>query len=582
MRRAAQVLSVGAIAALLPWGCTVSGDAAVVVLPTVVFPRGILDQVTRLSLSVADSASGVTCDPDLGLTTGDLSQPVLAQDLASEGCASGVRFCGELQVRRAQNPYVFAARAEDGAGKLLAAGCSSATIDDARVDLTIQMRRFLEPAICGNGKLEPTELCDPPGKPDTSVCDASCKTLDVLLSGGKGTPGTTADGKAGDKERPIAVWPAAADKAGKFLALFTDKTPATREITMRVRGDAFGRYGSQGADVADFSFFMPHTPGAAFPPAEQPANQSAPAAVAVGERTWIAFEDDTDGNIDIRLRSIDSTLTAEQPTAALRVNGVGTSGESGDQSLPAIAVNSQGILFVAWQDDRDGSIQGRTYNPSDGTRGATRLLSTSGTANKLVRVVGRGTGFVATWESGTDAKFAQLSPDGTPTAEQKLNGAARTGPVSHPDIAALPDGRFAIVFSDRGDIFVQRFGADAKAVSGDQDARVNAVAVDGDQYAPAVAALPASAGFALAWIDGASGDVRAAYLGPSTGFLFNPVDAQGAEFVASATPGRRRANPAIAVGGVPPSSFVAVVWEDTTADAKAGIYGRRLPTSGGL
>ena len=566
--------TLGAGTLLLVLACgQASDDVSVHTAPTLIFPKGVLDQVTTLTLRAFDS-SLVTCDTERGLGNGDTSNPIIEETLSSDGCPAGTRFCGDVVIKRSSTPYVFVASATDDSDHLLASGCDTQPITEARASLTIQMHRFLEPAVCGNGKLEPTELCDPPGQPDDSVCDSQCKTKEVLLSNGRGTTGGTANGKPGDKERPTLVWPLGTGTNAKLLAFFSDKSGTTLEVTGRVRSDAFGRFSSQGAEVADYSFFLPNIPSAKFPPAESAKDQSSPAAVSAGNgQTWIAFEDNPNNDLDIRLRSIDATLTAEQ-TDAIRINGT-TTGEAGNQSLPAIAINKSGILFVAWQDDRDGSIQGRTYNPADGTRGATRVLS-SGSANKNVRVTGVGTGFVATWEAGADVRLAHLSPDGTPSPEEKVNGAAHTGPVSHPDVAALADGRFAIVFSDRGDIFVQRYNKDGKQIAGDQATPVNAVVTAGDQYAPVIAPMAASSGsYAIAWIDGASSDVRAAYLGGNEGVLFNPIDGQATEFLASATPGRRRANPAIAVGGTGP--FVAIAWEDTTSDAKAGIYGRRLP-----
>jgi hypothetical protein len=563
-------------AMLFLFACSAHGDGDVDVRvgPTLLFPKGILDSVTTLTLRAYDS-SVVTCDADRGLPDGDTSALFLEEALGTDGCAGGARFCGDVTLARSTTPFVFVASAEDASGRLIATGCESLLVDEPRVSLTIQMHRYLEPATCGNGTLEPTELCDPPRAPDDSVCDDACQTKEVWLSNGRGTPTGTVSGKPGDKERPALVWPAGKGPNAKLLALFTDKSPNTREITLRVRSDAFGRFSSQGSEVADFSFFLPTDPKASIPPAESPANQSAPAAIALSDRTWVAFEDDTDGDLDIRLRSMDATLTAEQSSGAIRVNGNGTASEGGSQSLPSIAASAQGILFVAWQDERDGSVQGRTYTPADGTRGATRVLGTAG-ANKNVRVTGLGSGFVAVWESGSDVKLARLSPDGTPSPEEKVNADAHTGPVSHPDVAALADGRFAVVFSDRGDIFVQRYGADGQAIAGDQDTPVNGLVTSGDQHGPVVASIPSGDGaYAVAWLDGASGDVRAAFLGGTSSFLFNPVDGQPTEFVASSAPGRLRSNPAIAVGGAGP--YLAIAWEDTTRDAKAGIYGRRLP-----
>lgn len=564
----------GAMIFFLACGGAQADDAVVRLDPSLLFPHGILDSVTTLTLRAYDSTL-VTCNAERGVPEGDTSALYLEQELGTDSCPGGARFCGDVTLRRSSSAYVFVASAEDSRGRLIASGCEPLLVDAVRVSLVIQMRRYLEPATCGNGTLEPTELCDPPGSPDESVCDATCQTKEVWLSNGRGSATTgTVSGKPGDKERPTLVWPAGKGPAGTFVALFSDKSAASKEITVRVRSDAFGRFSGHGSEVADFSFFLPHDPTASIPPAESAANQSAPAAVAAAGRTWVAFEDDSGGDLDIKLRSMDATFTAEQTGGPIRVNGTGTANEAGSQSLPSIAVNKQGILFIAWQSD-DGSIQGRTYAPDTSIRGATRVLSPSG-ANKNVRLSALGSGFLAVWESGAGVKLARLSPDGTPSDAEQVNGPSHTGPISHPDVTSLADNRFAVVFSDRGDIFIQRYGTDGKAIAGDQDAPVNAVVASGDQYGPVIAPMTAASGsYAVAWLDGASGDVRAAYLGGTSSFLFNPVDGQPGEFLASASPGRRRTNPSITVGGAGPS--VAVAWEDTTSDAKAGIYGRRLP-----
>lgn len=575
---------VGWASVLLFLACGVEHDAPVRVGPTLLFPKGILEQVTRLVLRSYDPAPGLTCDPERGLVDGDNSGLLLEQELGSEDCPGGASFCGDVVIRRSANPYIFVASAENQDGKLIASGCETLVVNDPKVSLNIQMKRYLEPATCGNGTLEPTELCDPPNAPDDSVCDSKCQTNEVYLSNGRSANNTTGtvNGKPGDKERPVFVWPSAKGQNGKFLAFFTDKSPATREVTVRVRSDAFGRYTAQGPEVGDYSFFLPTIPTQPFPevPKETPANQSAPAAIAINGRTWVAFEDDDAGDLNIKLRSVDATLTAEQSGGAILLSGA-TSGDPGTQSLPAIAVNKQGILFVAWQDETDGSIRGRAYTPDDGTKGSIRVLST-GSANKNVRLAGVGSGFIAVWESGSEIRLSRLSPDGTPSPEEKVNdGALHPGPVSHPDVTALPDNRFAVVFSDRGDIFVQRHGTDGKPIAKDQESPLNAIVTAGDQYGPVIAPMPSAGGsYAVAWIDGASGDARAAYLGGSASFLFNPIDGQPSEFVASKTPGRKRTNVTIAVGGLPAADggpFVVVGWEDTSSDAKAGVYGRRLP-----
>ncbi len=582
----AALLALGSFAA-----CASEDESVVVpVVPSVILPKGILDQVTSIGLRVYDASAGVTCNLDDGQVAGNVERIVTEAQLSAEGCAEGVRFCGTLRVRRSTTPYIFAASAVDDGGRLLAAGCLEDRIDEPRRDLTIQMRRYLEPALCGNQNLEPTELCDPPDTdkdPKKLVCDDACKTVEVYLSeGSPASPGGTDSGKAGDKERPALVWSRGSGADHNFLAFFTDKTPSTREVTMRVRSHTFGRFtSSAGDEISDYSFFLPHDPQATLPPEEQPFDQAAPVAVRVGNRTWIAFEDDSDGllNVDIRLRSIDSSFVSEQPTGAYRVNGTTTAGEPGAQTLPAMAASSDGVLFVAWQDE-DGSIRGRTVTPgSPPTLGSPRTLDT-GPASRNVRVAGRGAGYVAVWEAGSEIRMAILNPDGIGTP-QKVNGENRTGPVSHPDVAVLADGRFAVTFGDRGDIFLQRFDKDGKPLAGNQDARVNDLVADGDQHSPVIAAMPAAGGsYAVAWLDDESDHIRGVYLGGDAGVLFNPSDAQASEFQMSIVGGHGRGRPAIVVGGAnplpagskDPPPFVVVAWEDLKADGRPGIYGRRF------
>lgn len=566
-------------AALLSGAC--GGDEAsapsVAVGPTLVFPRALLDNVKRLTMTVYDSTDGADCNAD-GTAKSGSATPILTKDLDTTGCAGGARFCGDLQIKKADDrDRVFAAKGFAQNNDVLAVGCTRARVNQDALPVTITMLRFVKPAVCGNGVVEPTEQCEPPGATGDPLCDASCHTREVYLSGGRGASGTTRNGNPGDKKNPFFLWPADTGVAGKFIALFGDKSVTPTDVDVRVLSDSFQRYATQGSEMADYSFFLPNQPTGSFPPPAEPNNQAFPAAAAIGGKYYVAFEDDTNGTVDIHLRSMDQQLAAQQATA------VGINGPSGDepgvQSQPTVAAGSNGLLYIAWQDD-SGVVRGRTYNPQSGALGTESDIST-GLTNKHVVVASLGApGWIATWESGNDVKVRAIDPTGKPIGtEQKVNDATHSGAQQHPWIAALSDGRYAIVWGDRGsqDVFVQRFGADGKPVPGDQTATVNDVVKTGDQSTPVIAATPGAGGsFVAAWIDGASGHVRARFLGGTSGFLFNNVDAQSDEFQASATDGRTRANPTVAVGGNGP--FVVIGWEDTTNDPnKAGIYGRRFP-----
>ncbi|MGH7328483.1 MAG: hypothetical protein ACREJX_09045, partial [Polyangiaceae bacterium] len=236
-----------------------------------------------------------------------------------------------------------------------------------------------------------------------------------------------------------------------------------------------------------------------------------------------------------------------------------------------------GTLLIEWQDESNCSINARTYTPG-GAFGSIQPIS-SGSGNVLGVVASNGTGWVCVWQSGNDILFRTVGADGTPiSAAQKVNDASHTGQQTHPSIAGLNDGRFAIVWNDRNsqDIFLQRYSASAQPITGDQTSALNNLVTSGDQNAPTIAASSAAGGsYVSAWVDGGSGHIRARLIGGSANFLFNNVDGQSDEFQASLADGRTRGNPAAAVGGSGP--FVAIGWEDNTADAKSGIYVRRFP-----
>ena len=568
------VIAIGLLAA----ACSSGDSAPIRVGPNLIFPQGLLDNVAKLTLTVINSNGGaVGCDAS-GNPTGDTSKPILTKDLSSAGCSGGAKFCGDIQITESNDTLVFAAAGYDGNNNQLATGCTTAVINQDAQPLQITMKRYIAPANCGDGTIQPTEQCE--GGSDTDgVCDAQCHTKEILLSGGHGTAGTTANGAPGQKKNPVFVWPSASGDGGRFVALFSDSSPPSfTKVTMRVLGDDLEPYTKQGPELAGFSFFMPHDPAEPFPPSAGPNNQFAPAGATVAGNYYMAFQDDSLGTVDVGLRFTDSIFTAQQ-SAALGVNTDGVTTEAGKQDLPMMAANSSGTLLVEWQDEAAGSIRARTYNTTNQAFGTTQDIAPGPGPNVAGVIASNGTGWVCTWQSGNDIMFRTIGADGTPiSAAQKVNDASHTGQQSHPWIAGLSDGRFAIVWNDRNsqDIFLQRYSASAQPVTGDQTSALNNLVTSGDQNAPTIAASSAAGGsYVTAWADGSSGHIRARLVGGNAGFLFNNVDGQSDEFQASLQDGRTRANPVAIVGGSGP--FVAIGWEDNTADKNSGIYVRRFP-----
>lgn len=562
------------LASMLAPSCAHDDDVRVGVTTRLLSPHALLDRAAHLKIRVLEGQAA--CDDATGalqLPGGEAGAHEIAnQELGQSGCAPNVRFCGSLPIEKSDAMRVFSASATDAGGATLAVGCVAAKVDQDSLSLTIKMFRFLPTAVCDDGTIEPTEQCEPGG---SAVCDEQCQSNEELLSVGS-PQNNTSTGGPGDKTDPFFLWPSGSGTAGRFLAFFTDKkTGASNntDVGIRAMADDLAPLTTPPA-LANGSIFLSN--GGAFPPEPAPLRQSMPSAAFFGSSTWVVFQDDNSpgsNGLDIHLRSLNDVLQSDQGTDPLTINGAGTppTGEAGIQASPSIAAGKS-RLFIAWEDTTAGKIAGRTLTPP-ATLGSQNDLST-GTANTQPEVVATSSGFVTVWKSGTGIRLRAINDDGTP---QGADTAVNEGGADfdRPRVASLPDGRFAVAWTAGGDVFVQRFDAKGAKIAGDQAQPINDQVKDGDQLTAAIAATPAAGGsYVVAWMDTASGHVRARFLGGSGGFLFNNVNGQSTEFQASRADGRTRANPVVAVGGSGP--FVAIGWEDTSAE-DAGIVARRFP-----
>jgi hypothetical protein len=573
-RNAIAPLARASTVTLLAFGaCTAShDDVRVAVVPTLSAPRALLDRAASLSLSVHEGE--VTCDPATGTFDGSTGREIAKRELGTTGCAASARFCGDITIAKSATPRVFAAQAKDPSGATVAVGCAQATIEQDAVPIAITMYRFLAPAVCGDGMLQPTEQCEPGG---TAICDDDCQSNELLLSIGSAQNGTQTGGP-NDKTDPFFVWPSGAGTQGRFFAFFTDRAVSgggNLEVGLRVMGDDLSPLTSPPA-LAAGSIFLPN--GTTFPPPPAPRQQSLPQAAFHRGKYYVAFQDDdTPGTqgLDIHLRSINTSggaLVAEQGAEPIGINGPAGAGEPNIQGAPALAAGTGERLLVAWEDQGQGKIAGRTFTPPD-TLGNQNDIS-SGTGNREISLAPTTSGWVAVWQGGTGIKLRAINADGTPQGtEQNVNDGG--GNAERPRIASLGDGRFAVAWSANGNVFVQRYDERGAKIAGDQAAPVNDLAVEGVQSDVAIGATGAASGsYVVAWVDGPTGHVHARMLGGSAGFLFNPVNGQATAFQASRDDGRVRARPAVVSGGAGP--FVAIGWEDRTAPG-AGIVARRFP-----
>jgi hypothetical protein len=573
------IVAVGLLAGGISSACSSDKSASIGVAPSILFPHALLDNVTKLTVTVIDTSSGADCDTSTGDTSGDVSKPILTKDLTSSGCASGAKFCGDLSITESNDVLIFAAAGFDATNTEVATGCGKATINQDAEPVSITMKRYIAPANCGDGTIQPTEQCDPPGASGDPVCDTNCHTEEILLSGGhSGSAQTgTINGKSGDKTNPILVWPPQSGAPGRLWASFTDNSdPSATKVTMRVLADSMEQYAGQGPEFQQYSFFMPNdsSGSATFPPSPGAGDQSFPSGASVNGSYYVVYQDDSLGSLDVYLRSFDSIFGAQQSNG-LTVNA-NTSMTGGKQDRASVAANSSGALAVVWQDESDGSVHARPYNTSSSAFGTDITLST-GSGNTNPVVASNGSGFVCVWQSGNNISFATLGADGSLLATAKnVNDSTHSGAQTHPWVAGLADGSFAVVWEDgtSQDIFVQRYSAAGVAVAGDQASAINNLISAGSQTAPTIAA--GSNFFVAAWEEDGSGHIQARLLGESAGFLFNNINGQSDEFQVDvgASGAGPRANPTAAVGGAGP--YISFGWEDKSTSAP-GIYARRFP-----
>jgi len=571
MPRAAHVSLVPLILALVPLAAEVGCGKAEEPVRTEIIasfsaPRGVLDRARQLELRVLEGQ--VTCDTATGTITDDGAREIAKSNLDDDNCPSNVKFCGTVSIEKSPSPRVFEAKARGGAD-VVAVGCATVTVDQDAVPVSIKMYRFLAPAVCGDGVVQPTEQCEPGG---TDLCDESCQSNEVRLSVGV-AGNKTSTGKAGDKTDAFFLWPQGTGNGGRFLALYTDRaiSGGNVDVGLRVMRDDLSPATTPPA-LANGSILLPN--GSAFPPDAAPGRQSLPQAAFFGGKYWVVFQDDNSpgaSGLDIHARSINNVFSSDQPAGApLFING-DEQGEPQIQTAPAIAPSTERLL-VAWEDQGAGRIVARTLTPPS-TLGNQNDLST-GNGNSRPQIASRGKDWVVVWNSGAGIKRRTVGADGTPSGSEEAVNTSGAG-ANGARVASLPDGRFAVAWSKDGNIFVQRFDARAIPIADDQVEPINDVTTEGEQTQPTIAATPAAGGsYVVAWHDASSGHIRARFLGGSAGFLFNNVNGQSTEFQASRVEGHDRAAPVVAVGGSGP--YVAIGWEDKSPDG-AGIVVRRFP-----
>ncbi len=542
--------------------CTVAPSSGISL--DITAPEGVLDTATSVTLSVF-AAEGHTCDPATGRPD---SIPADATTFPLEKVCDGA-WCTTVSLPIDKKDRVFSVDVSDASGPT-ASGCAIAKIDKDPVAVDITVVRYVPPLCCNNGVLETGESCDPGVTTDaecstvtpTETCNADCTAVSVPVDRPLGGPPPAVNAKF---DLSLAFAGGNGMLKDGLRAAFSDLAIASnQDVGVRFLTPSLTAIKTPApfANALKLPLLCTNPTGAG-----AARQQRSPAIAAFGADSMVAAylsDEMVPGQFNAFLTKLGPSGCAENAALLLNTtpNGVND---------PDVATSGSTALAV-WE--QGGTIFGRLYDGS--ALGAAAFTIAQGNTPS---VAASSLGFVVAYH-GADAAdddgiyVAPVSLTGTPGSPEVVN-LKTTGPQDQPDIAAFPDGRYAVAFHSGLDVFMQRYSAAGGPVQGDQDAPLDA-AGSNDRSRPVVASgtSPTVGEFYLFAWQSDTGEIFGRLAGVSAGFLFNPINGQNTEFVASPVgdPGAR-SNPAVAIGG---AGTMVVGWQDTAAE-HPGVFARPLP-----
>jgi hypothetical protein len=543
--------------------------------------QGILDEASSVGLRVFDG-DATACEDDG--SAGDIPEEAQSFQLTNVGCEGGATWCGEIELDRDDKSKVFYVDVQ-GPNGLLGQGCGAAKIDQDPVTVDITVIRYVLPGCCNDGTLQAGEQCDS-GQPSPNacadggaggeckgvvadaVCNCDCTTKPIPVDRRTDGPAAAPDTKS---DLVIAFSRGEAELSNALRCAFTDVANGTVG-----GGDVAVRY--LDADTAPFD---PIENNDVADPLFVPLSCDAPDAAGSGRRqrnpaianvssdsTALVYLSD-----EAEVNTFEGYLVNLGPEGCAEDEPVVFSGDGAIDNVD-IAAGPTGIALIVF--GQDGAVKGRFWGEDTGFGEVFDIAASGGSP----RVAGSALGWAVAYTSaspdadGVTARTVSLVANMPNVGPEIAVNDVTQGPQDQPDIAMLPDGRFAVAWRSGGDIYAQHFSAGGTKSEGDQAEPTN-TSVDGEQATPVIESSGATGSFyVVAWSDAASGEIRSRFLGDVRGYLFNSVTGQNDEFLASPI-GQigTRSKPAISVGG---NASVAIGWQDSNP-GNAGVHVRRFP-----
>jgi hypothetical protein len=541
---------------------------------------GLLDTASAVELRVSE---GATCDPASGRVTNEVDPTTFPLDRCEGGS-----WCKTVTLDKDESTRVFHVLATN-AGKELAEGCATATLDKDPLEVDIQVKPVVAPSCCNDGELQGTEQCDTglpsptdcAGNPPPSgnnacvsiladaVCECDCLAKEIVLSVPGTNPNTTND--PGTKtELSLAFLGATA-----LRAAYTDSQGVSGAPDINIRSLTPDFLTITEPPALSKQLRLPaecslvQTSGI---PREQRAASIAPVSATT---TAIAYADSktVPQRFDISLVAHSTTGCAD--VAPVKVNFTEPAScpdPAACNGFPDVAGGPDGSALVVW--NHNGQLRGRIWKTNGDLvpAGADIELGAMSSAGKP-RVAGSSGGWIVAYTGAEkdNVYVTRVDASGAVQGAPKRVNVIEDGEQDQPDVAMHPDGRALVVWRSGTSIYFQRFDAMGNESGNDQESALSREAPDAATLAMPVAAAGGD-WFAAAWAS-ADGTIWARYIGKASGFGFNNVNGQNGPFLAT-HPGikHQRSNPAIAIG-----KFVAIGWQDADPSEPHGVIVRRLP-----
>jgi cysteine-rich repeat protein len=427
------------------------------------------------------------------------------------------------------------------------------------------------PEGCGNGVLDPDEMCDDGNRLDGDDCSANCFETPVLVLSGT-TDGSQYDPDLAGNHQGLLL----GYTCGELVGIEESEHVRTTLLTDVGRIQPFGEYA--------WDLKMNHQ--------SEAFSQEKPSVALYGEylvAMWMDYNREfTTGDGDVRIRKVDIAGASGDPEVVANEN------VDGLEYSPVMAGNgSSPTMIAAWMSSQlpptdllcrlmvEGLPSGSEFACTENTDGDEK--------DPAVAMAGSGA-FVVAWSESASVYVRFFNADGTPASGDVQANTTTGGAHDMPSLAYDSTGRLLVTWrftGPGGEPMIRARLFTAPDTPAGPDFRVNVVTMMSHEEAgmPDVAGdagRDSSGVFIVVWYDNATG-IRGRLVSGQNTFAVNRVTPHATGEVYTDTGEfsiigniSRMQDPTVAVS-TPGKALVA--WVDDHAGTGSDIRGRIIPTN---